>query len=54
MRFLRAFVDANDLISQLGADLLAVGCDEGLPEAAIYPDDFALCPQFRAFFLEDQ
>src|SRR6266511_3895399 len=51
---LRAFVFAPDLISQLGADLMAIRCDKGLPEAAINPDDFTFRPQFGAFFLEDQ
>ena len=53
-RSLRAFAFAPDLISQLGADLLAVGCDKGFSEAAIDPDDFTFRPQFGAFFLEDQ
>jgi hypothetical protein len=53
-RSLRAFVFAPDLVPQLGADLLAVGRDEGFPEAAIYPDDLAIRPQFGAFLLEDQ
>jgi hypothetical protein len=48
MRSLRAFVFAPDLISQLGADLLAVGRDKGFSEAAIDPDDFTFRPQFSA------
>jgi hypothetical protein len=50
---LRAFIFAPDLVSQLGADLLAIGSDKGFPEAAVKPDDFAFSPQFGALALED-
>jgi hypothetical protein len=42
------------LISQLRADLLAVGRGKGFSESAIYPDHFAFRPQFGASLLEDQ
>src|SRR5262252_10297348 len=54
IRRLRSLAFAPDLISQLHADLLAVGCDKGLSESTIYPDHFAFRPQFGAFLLEDQ
>lgn len=54
MRSFRAFVFAPDLVPQLGADLLAIGCNKGLSETAIYPDDLAFRPQSGVFLLEDQ
>src|SRR5215468_11888911 len=54
IRSFRTLPLAPDLISQLGPDLLSIGCDKSLPEASIYPDDFTFRPQFGAFLLEDQ
>jgi len=54
IRCLRTLAFAPDLISQLRADLLAVGCDKGFSESAIYPDHFAFRPQFGTSLLEDQ
>ena len=54
IRCFRTLAFAPDLISQLGPDLLAIGCDKGLPESTIYPDHFAFRPRFGAFLLEDQ
>jgi hypothetical protein len=54
IRCFRTLSFAPDLISQLGADLLAIGCDKSLPKASIYPDNLAFCPKFGALLLEDQ
>src|SRR5215472_18116553 len=54
IRCLRTLAFAPDLISQLRADLLAVGRDKGLSESTIYPDHFAFRPQFGTSLLEDQ
>src|SRR5262245_32034189 len=54
IRSFRTLSLAPDLISQLGADLLAIRCDKSLPETSINPYNLAFCTQFGAFLLEDQ